>query len=372
MHTHKRVTCIIHSLAGGGAEKIMTILAGGLVTRGYEVTLLTLTENIPDFYPAPEGVKRVSLLPEAYKECKRINIIGRLRRKNAFKKSILLTNPDIVISFMDLTNITIIATLADTNIPVLVSEHTDPRHYNIGWKWNIARWFWYSKAANVVMLTDETLQWARRQWPRWQASAIPNPVLPPDFSAQTERPSWFGKKNLIAMGRLVGIKGYDMLLRAFEMIADNFPDWNLTILGEGGLRPDLESFIKDTGLEKRVFLPGTFNPPHAILSQADILVMSSRFEGFPNAICEGMSCGLPVVSFDCPSGPRAIIRNGIDGVLVPPEDVNALASALGNLMSDDEQRRHLAKLAPEVLERFSLDLYLDRWENLISQVIGEG
>jgi GalNAc-alpha-(1->4)-GalNAc-alpha-(1->3)-diNAcBac-PP-undecaprenol alpha-1,4-N-acetyl-D-galactosaminyltransferase len=361
-----RVTCVIGSLAGGGAEKILTILAGGLAERGHEVTILTVYK-VKDFYSVPEKVRRIYADSQAASDCKWYSIPHQIKRQQALKDSILETSPEIVISFMELTSIRVLSALSDTGIPVLASEHTDPRYYHISTRWEMLRRFWYPKAANVVMLTDETLNWARKQWPRWHASAIPNPVLPPTFSTQTDRPNWFGMRNLIAMGRLVGIKGYDMLLRAFELIADKFPDWNLTILGEGDSRPDLESSINVAGLKGRVYLPGTFNPPHDILRQADILVMSSRFEGFPNAICEGMSCGLPVVSFDCPSGPRAIIRNGIDGILVPPEDVNGLAGALSDLMSDDEKRWQLAKRAPEVMERFSLDLYLDRWENLMSQ-----
>jgi glycosyltransferase involved in cell wall biosynthesis len=173
------------------------------------------------------------------------------------------------------------------------------------------------------------------------------------------------------MGRLHPQKGFDLLLQAFGQIQAKYPDWHLTILGEGAMRGELEQLRAKLGLIDRVHLPGAVTNVNDYLRQADIFVLSSRFEGFPMAVCEAMACGLPVIATDCLSGPREIIQDGIDGMLVRVDDVESLASGLERLMSDPVYRQQLAQAAPQVLERFGLERVMGMWTDAIKQVIEE-
>jgi glycosyltransferase involved in cell wall biosynthesis len=366
------ITCVIHSMCGGGAERVMTHLAGGLARRGHRVTLTTMDPSIPDFYPVPEGVARTS--PEGGAgTCRWYQLHRQITRLRALRRRVSGQHPDVVISFMDATNILLLAAFRSGKPPVIACEHINPLYYRIGPHWELLRRLLYPSAARVVMLTEDTLAWARSLTPAWNAVAIANPVLAPVFSDNSARPAYLGaQKNLMAMGRLHPQKGFDILLSAFAGIAGKFPHWQLTILGEGPERGRLEALRDRLGLTGRVSLPGASTAPCDILKHADLFVMPSRFEGFGMALAEAMACGLPAVSFDCPSGPGVILRHGVDGLLVAPEDERGLAAALEELMSDEEKRKSMAARAAEVVGRFSVEKYLDVWEKLLGETAGTG
>jgi glycosyltransferase involved in cell wall biosynthesis len=199
-----------------------------------------------------------------------------------------------------------------------------------------------------------------------RARVIHNPVLEPAIRRTPSEAvtDVTARRVLVAMGRLAEEKGFTLLLRAFAMVAGKHPSWSLHIWGEGPQRPALESLAGRLGLVDRVRLPGFTMQPFDALTHADAFALSSLYEGFPNALCEAMACGLPVVSFNCSSGIPAIIRNGVDGVIVPALDVPAMAAALDRVMSSEEYRRQLATRAVEVVERFSVDKAMARWEQL--------
>jgi glycosyltransferase involved in cell wall biosynthesis len=251
-------------------------------------------------------------------------------------------------------------------VAVVVSERVDPSQHHISWPWHNLRRLTYRWADALVLQTRSAL--ARFcSFGKGKAHVIPNPVTLPVESGENapSRPSERTNRLLVAMGRLAVQKGFDLLLEAFKQASADRPNWTLTILGEGPMRAELEESVRRLGLTGQVRLPGQVHDPFCVLRQADLFVLSSRFEGFPNALCEAMACGLPVISFDCPSGPAEVIRDGVNGVLVLPEDVEGLTLALARLMDDEAERDRLGKRAPEVLDRFSVEKVMAEWDDLI-------
>ncbi|HOI08803.1 MAG TPA: glycosyltransferase, partial [Deltaproteobacteria bacterium] len=157
---------------------------------------------------------------------------------------------------------------------------------------------------------------------------------------------------------------------AFSRAAGDRSDWSLVILGEGEDRRLLQDLISRLSLDDRVLLPGRIQNLEPVLRRSDIFVLSSRYEGFPNVLMEAMALGLPVISTDCPYGPGDIIRHGHDGILVPNQDVQALANAMGALIEDEGERRRLAAQSPSVLDRFGKDAIMHQWDRLVESAVG--
>lgn len=360
-----KITCLIDALNLGGAQRAALLLSEGLVSRGHSVTLTTFDPAIPDFYVLKPGIDRARL-PIETGICRWFDLKSQIRRFRALKSCVSSQAPDLIISFIDTANILTLAAFPSGIPPVIVCEQINPLYWRIGPHWRLLRRALYPLAEKVVMLTEDTALWAGSLRPRWAAVHIPNPVVPPVFSDGASRPDFFGPSfNLVALGRLHRQKGFDMLISAFAGIAGRFPQWRLTIIGEGPERGRLEKMVRETRMEGRVALPGVAEKPFDALKFADLFVMSSRYEGFGMVLAEAMACGLPAVSFDCPSGPGAMIRHGVDGLLVPPGDVRGLGRALEDLMSDDDGRRRMAERAAEIVRRFSFEKYLDDWEAII-------
>jgi glycosyltransferase involved in cell wall biosynthesis len=371
-----KLMLVIHSLALGGAQRVMSIIANYWVDKGWKITLLTFDDgSIPPVYHLDSRVCHIPLGIAADSANPIDAIWKNFQRIGLLRQAISKSKPHVVISFMDTTNVITVLATRELNIPVVLSERTDPAFSSIGKSkiWESFRLWTYPQADQLVVQTQGAYNYFPPQV-QVITSIIPNPVLIPILISEPgehTRRKCLSVPCIMAMGRLSEEKRFDLLLQAFAKVKDNHPQWSLRILGEGQLRSQLESLSHQLGIYDRVFMPGLAKNPYEFLSQADIFVMSSRYEGFPNALCEAMACGLPVISTDCPSGPREIIRHGIDGILVENGNVEALASAMERLMSDEQERKRLAAKAPEVMERFSLEKVMGMWEQVLNRVIEE-
>jgi glycosyltransferase involved in cell wall biosynthesis len=270
-----------------------------------------------------------------------------------------------------MTNVTTLLALIGTNLPVIVVEQNDPTFPHIRPIWKYLRRLLYPLAASVVSASsciDDYFSWISRD----RRIVIHNMLMvdtAQDRSVEMYTKNKRSHKRILGMGRLVFQKGFDRLIDAFARIIAKHPDWDLYIIGEGELRPVLEQQIVEKKLETRVFLPGTTQSPFQVLRGADLFVLSSRHEGFGNVLVEALACGVPVISFDCKCGPGEIVRDGIDGLLVPPDDIDKLAIAMDLLMSDNIKRGSLAARAPEAVTRFGSEAVINLWETVLDQAV---
>jgi len=358
---------VISSLGAGGAERVMSNMANYWAGKGWTVTLITLGGKNADFYHLDEQVFRVALGVASRSRGAIDAIVNNFRRILALHKAINCCQADAVISFMDRTNVLTMLAIGFCRTPIIVCERTDPRQFGIGKIWDSLRNLLYPKAAALVVQTPDVLQWAVDRVGEKKAFVIPNFV-----NIKVDQPSRditvLPQHFILGVGRIGIEKGFDLLMRAFINICGNHPEWSLVILGEGSERLSLEAMAKEQGIENRIFLPGLHHNPIEVMAKASIFVLPSRYEGFPNALIEAMACGLPVISFDCPSGPREIIRHGIDGILVPPEDVTALADSMNDLIAHPEKRERLASRAIEIIDRFGENRIMSMWEDLVFRV----
>jgi glycosyltransferase involved in cell wall biosynthesis len=219
----------------------------------------------------------------------------------------------------------------------------------------------------VVVLTSGIGLWAKRIVKTATVRVIPNP-LDEQFIKRSSSDGENKRPSVVAMGRLVPQKGFDLLLRAFAQCVDRHPEWSLRIFGEGTERQRLLALAAELGIAGKLDLQPVTKEPERVLRESNLFVLSSRYEGFPMALLEAMACGLPVISFDCHSGPREMISHGVNGILVPPGDARALADAMNRLMGNELERRVLSVRAVEIVERFGFSSVNAMWRNLFAEV----
>ncbi|MGA1794308.1 MAG: glycosyltransferase family 4 protein [bacterium] len=357
------------SLAGGGAERSVVLLAKGFHTRSHEVTVVTCRGDLPDLYTLDKGIRRETLHLGRFLSIPWYDVWGNLRRLYMIRRCLQGLHPDLVISFLDGLNELFLLATPLWRVKKLISCQVDIRcHPTSNRRWYYVRSLVYPLADRIVFLDEAQAQWAAGHFRGWKTTGIPNPVTP--IPAQMPPHPMPGKmrRHVVAMGRLEHQKGFDLLIRAFSRIAPAFPEWGVVILGEGSLRVPLEGQIAASGLADRIILPGVLSQPFSLLTQGDIFAFPSRYEGQGMALMEAMACGLPAVSFDCPSGPSGIIKDMVDGFLVPPGDIEAFARALETLMRNEDLRKRMGNAAKDVADRFGIDTIIERWLRLFREL----
>ncbi len=364
-----RITIVVNSLGPGGAERQASLLASYCSRDGHATTLLTYnhrgTGEIPDHWTVGPSVRRIfvefgSAAPYP------LRIIGSgVNAARRLRTAIRSTDPDVVVSFIDKTNMIVLLALVGTGIPVVISERVHFPMHDIGIRWSTLRRLLYPLSSVVVTQTRQTAEAAARLVRRSRVRVIPNIVeaVPPTRAGAGS--AWAGRPRaslrIVGIGRLTRQKGFDLQIRALREISDRIPDAQLLILGVGPAHDSLVSLAADLGVADRVHLPGVVDDVRPTLESSDIFVLSSRFEGFPNALVEAMACGTAVIATRCPSGPEDIVTDGVDGLLVPTDRADAIATSLHRLATDERLRATLGERARSVVDRFSPDVVIPLW-----------
>lgn len=359
--TARKIIIVIASLGGGGSERVVVDLCEYLVSQGLNVTVLTLNGDDPDAYALAASVarERMEIRSDAHSPFQSIRF--EWDRLTRMRDRIVSLSPDRVLSFIDLTNVRVLASLTGTGIPIIVSERIHPAHHSIGRKWNWLRRVIYRKANSTVVQTDDIANWFKSHVPTKRLVVIPNAVRKWGRLSDQEP-----DRIVLAIGRLHPQKGFDLLIQAFARSDLGASGWRLVILGEGESRASLERLAVDLGIARLVRMPGHVRDVADWISSASIFALSSRYEGFPNVLLEAMQMGRACIAFDGPTGTAELIQHDVNGLVVPKGDVTALHNALINLASDLNLRTRLGREAAKVSRTHDPEYVYSLWLNTLA------
>ena len=356
---------LAHAWGMGGTIRTTLTVAGHLAqTREVEIVSLVRRRKRP-FFPLPatraltEGRSLLDRLPSllihpedyVYPFCSLRTDIALLRWLRSLDGGVLVTTRP---AFNLLA-----ARLAPRGVVTVGQEHMHFASHRPRLAADIARHYDRLDALTVLTSHDERDYGSLL---RTRVVRIPNPLAPLGGGTSTlEAPL------VVAAGRLTPQKGFDLLIDAFATVAGRRPDWRLRIYGSGPERKRLEARAGAS-----VELMGRSRKLGEAMAEASLFALSSRFEGFGMVLVEAMSKGLPVVSFDCPHGPADIVRDGVDGILVPPEDVDALAAALLELIDDADRRLRYGEAALARARDYAIETVGRRWDELLGSLGSDG
>jgi GalNAc-alpha-(1->4)-GalNAc-alpha-(1->3)-diNAcBac-PP-undecaprenol alpha-1,4-N-acetyl-D-galactosaminyltransferase len=355
-HNKRKILFTIPTLQAGGAERVLTTLLNYWAKHDtIDIILLVQGSRSQIFYDLNPSIRLI------YGGCwsPYTKVFSFFSTYWWIKK----VKPDMVISFILWNNILTSFAAKLSRIPCIVAERTMPQ---------------FIKNSFIEWVRRKTYLWAQRiivQTERGRsmfdpklaniATVVPNPIdIPKKLSLQQEN-------QIVSAGRLAEEKQFENLIKAFSILHKNYPNWSLTIWGEGPERSSLEHLIQQEGLEKSVLLPGATQQLFDEMAKASIFVLSSRFEGMPNALCEAMGLGLAVVATDCLTGPRELIDDGQDGFLVPVGDVDAMAKVIETLITDESLRKAFGKKAATKMKHYDIKTIADLWEGEWERVLGK-
>lgn len=357
-----KIDLIISSLTSGGAERVVSLLANEFANRGHEVRLLTF-DPVEDAFELDPRIKRIKYKKSFYIlnftsiKCLLFLIFFYLKKSN---------RPDLISSHATLMGYATIPIAKLYNIKLTVTEHTN----HLRGKHSINNWllwkYLYKFPNAITVLTNYDLSYFQKK--NKNVHVIHNPCsFRPIQDSRIKR-----EKLLLVVGNLnrYEIKGFDKLLEIVSKILPKHPDWKLKIVGSGneGIKI-LQKIAEDLKIANQVIFTGFRSDVHYLMQQAEIFILSSKFEGLPMALLEAMTQKMACISYDCISGPSEIITNNINGILVKNQDQEDMAYQLNRIIKDEGLRESLRKNIDGSLKKFSIEAVADKWENLFSEIL---
>jgi len=351
-----RILFVIPSLGPGGAERVASLLVNDWVDDGHEVTLVTFEmPGAEPFFALDPRVNTQLLAADSSRRGVAARLGANVARVARLRSTLKELRPDTVVAFMTEANVVALAAAKGLGIPVVVSERNQPDRPGLGRLHKLARRLTYPSASAIVVQTEDIADWAKQFGV--PVEMIPNPVA---LEPEPKRPAE-SSPAIVAMGRLTYQKGFDILVKSFAAVAGQHPEWRLVIHGEGPERGALRRLAAESGCEDRISLPGLAKDSGAMLREASLFVLPSRFEGYPNVLIEALAAGLPVIATSCPGASEEIVAGGDHGLLVPPDDVAALGNALDIMMSSPDLRSGYAARARDAVAKIETSVIAKRW-----------
>jgi glycosyltransferase involved in cell wall biosynthesis len=353
----KKIMFVIHALGYGGAGKMIVYLANHFSRIGYDVVIY-VEEQMGKHYEMEPGV-RVYQETEFFKNyyTRHFRQIFQLRRR------VKEIKPDLVISFQTNQNALSVLATRGRNIPVIVSERGDPYQYHdivAKLKTRVI-----NKAEGGVFQTKKAMQYYGEELQK-RSIVIYNP----NTVTGIERPET--RNNEIAfVGRFdIHQKRQDLAVEAFKIVADAVPDVKLAFYGAGKEQEIIKKQAYDLGLEDRVLFKGLVKDVPTAIKDSRLFLMTSDFEGMPNALIEAMACGLPCVSTDCsPGGASELIQSEENGIVVPCGDAKAIAAAILRLLNDQEEAEKMGTEAQKIVDKLNPAIIYGRWEKYVKSFV---
>ena len=357
---------MISSLIKGGSERVMCNLADYFVQQGNKVTLVTQYQR-EDEYPLNPKVKRIlSQITEAEMGGNRIsNFIRRFQKlRNIWKTE----KPDAILVFIGKNNFMALLTAWGLHIPVVVSVRADPnQEYPNRWMRFMARHL-FKKAAGVVLQTRECMEFFPKAVKR-KSVILHNPVNEVFFENPYEGER---EHTIVTVGRIDENKNQALLLRAFALIAADYPDYQIILYGKGDQEENLKQLADNLGIADRVIFAGNVSDVADKIKKAGVFVLTSNTEGMPNALIEAMVLGLPVIATDCPcGGPRDLIEDGVNGILTPVGDADKMKENLQHILNDLQNALHMGQTARETTAIYREKIVYREWMEYLLKISGQ-
>ncbi|MUH36916.1 glycosyltransferase family 4 protein [Zobellia amurskyensis] len=365
MKDKKKIAFVIHSLTDGGAERVVSALANYFSSK-YDVIIITMVE-INVFYRINPSVNILSARNAAPSN----NIIGAiLNNWKTVKKIAEIINQekvDILISFTTSVNVLTILASIYKKKPCLISERNNAKIVPPNLFWKKLRDVFYKYSNFLIVQTKGNKEFYSSIISKSKIKIIQNPISESLISSRKKLSKTNKPINILTVGRLTQNKAQHIILNSLVKIKRK--DWILTIVGDGPTMNDLKKLSIDLGINDKIIFMGQVENVSDFYLNADIFVFSSRSEGFPNALIEAYSFGIPCISTDCDFGPSDIITHGKDGFLISVNDEKELAKRLTQLIDDRDLRLNISKNAIENTARFDMPFIASKWEKLVLEAI---